>query len=569
MDITTQALFSNLQDDLSAQVDWSRINSGIKISDLSDVKEAAALSISRALLKKFRPESSEKLDSVALLKFLTVNKKVRDWRLHAPTDTDKILLGELKRAVYEFWCPGGLPLVSNPMTCLDFGRCGPGSSIYGIGGDEYTKMYASPLTCTSSILYSFYRRYVSEDQNMEEAEKLRFSEFGGPNIVDGSRLTFVPKNDKTSRCICVEPTLNMFYQLGLGRILELRLRSHFGIDMATQQFKNRELARLGSINDDLCTIDLESASDSLGLHMLKEVLPKDLFEILSLLRSPICHLPGVGPFELDMISTMGNGFTFPLQTMLFSSVVIASFRTAGVKPYYPRGTSHGNWGVFGDDIIVPSLILDNVLRLLDILGFVTNSDKTFVKGPFRESCGEDFFLGVNIRGVYIKSVKTPQERYAAINQLNLFSTRTGIFLRNTVSYLRESVKFLPVPMFENEDSGIRVPVSLARDLPRCKDTQAYKYVCYVSKPKRIFIREDRFVFPKNSKRRLYNPYGLYVSFLRRSVRSMSIAVRHDRSRYTHEVRTASNWNQPPATHPLSGWFPWKRCESVFYFNLFG
>jgi hypothetical protein len=304
--------------------------------------------------------------------------------------------------------------------------------------------------------------------------------------------------------------------------------------------------------------------------MLRAVLPEDFYNLLGTLRSRYTMIPGLGHFELDMISTMGNGFTFPLQTMLFSAVVLAAFKLNQevIRPLFPRGREWGNFGVFGDDIVVPRVIVDDVFRLLDILGFTINKDKTFVKGPFRESCGADYFRGRDIRGVYLKRLDTPQDLYVAINQLNLFSTKTGIALPKTVRVLLERVKFVPVPRWENDDAGIKVPFSMVR-LPVDRHTQSTLYSRFVAEGKKIRILERSIWVPKRHKPRIYNPYGLWVSFLQRSVNAYSIGVRHDPVRYKRKLGIAPSWDALPTTHPLAGWFNWQRWNTAVYLNLFG
>lgn len=570
----SDALYSSLLDDLSKVVPMETLllwkTSPPDIATLSP-KAVACYSLMKAFLKKLKVANSSRHDSKALLKFLHVNSNCRNWRLDLKTEHDQILFGELKRSIYDFWNRSGFPLVTSDYTILDHSRCGPGASVGGRGGDFYTKMFSSPLTSTSHYLYHVYRRYIRTFQQWHDAEVVRKGYYGKIDVVKGSRFSFVPKNDEISRTICIEPTLNQYFQLGLGHILELRLDEAYGISMASQQFKNRELARIGSVFDNLVTIDLESASDSLSLSMLRTVLPRDFYDLLVRLRSPYSEIPGLGWFELDMVSTMGNGFTFPLQTMLFSCVVLAAFRVNGVQPLYPRGNDNGNWGVFGDDIICPRFVVEDVFRLLDILGFKINKDKTFVEGPFRESCGADFFLGRNVRGVYIKSVDTPQERYAVINQLNLFSTRTGIQLSKVVQHLTSTVKFLPVPRWENFDSGLMVPRSLAGKLPISSRYQSVLYSRYQAEGVRLTIGETARVIrgPRSAKRRLWNPYGLHISFLQRSINAYSIGVRHDPVRYRRKLGVAPSWDSTPTTHPLSGWFNWQRWDTAVYLNLFG
>jgi hypothetical protein len=78
---------------------------------------------------------------------------------------------------------------------------------------------------------------------------------------------------------------------------------------------------------------------------------------------------------------MGNGFCFPLETLIFASLCAVSYDELRLKP---------DFKVYGDDIIVRKSCAARVLELLTICGFKANTDKTFLEGPFRESCGADF-----------------------------------------------------------------------------------------------------------------------------------------------------------------------------------
>jgi hypothetical protein len=358
----------------------------------------------------------------------------------------------------------------------------------------------------------------------------------------------------------------MFFQLGIGRLLELRLSNYFGIEMDKQPFKNRELAQMGSKGLGFVTIDLSSASDSLGNKMLLCILPREVLRELNRYRCPVTKHPKMGELELNMISTMGNGFTFPLQTIVFSSVVRAAMKVAGSNIRNPRGNDPGNWGVFGDDIICPTIAVRYVLRLLDILGFQVNSDKTFIEGPFRESCGYDYFNGRNIRGVYVKRLRSQQDRLAVINELNLFSMRTGIRLRRTVQALLRTVTWLPVPPSENMSAGIHVPSSMAYPRGVDANTGSLVYWRWQSSPRLIRFLEDKICVPRMCHSRTYNPSGVYVSFLARWLNGGSIAVRHDRVRYRRMPVVVPYWDYREVTHP-TGWFNWQRWNTAVYFNF--
>lgn len=568
MDVVPSALYSSLLCDLSPYIPIDLLKVYLKRKDLpvgASPKEVAAISIARSLLKKYRYASNDQRDSAALLKFLKCNKACGDWRLQLDDSRDEELWGEFRQALWEYWHVDKdvrHPLVEHHYDILERGGVGPGSAIGGRGGDFYTKLFSSGLSCTSNSLYAWYKRYVRAFPEYRNADYIREASYG-TDMVEGNRLTFVPKNDETSRTICVEPTLNMFYQIGFGRILEQRLEKRFGIKLPIQQSKNRELARRGSVTDGFATIDLESASDSISRKMLQAALPSDWLCWLEKLRSPSTEVPGLGCIQTDMVSTMGNGFTFPLQTVLFTCAVVAAAKFCEVKLTYPRGSNWGSFGVNGDDIVVESSLHRTLVRLLNIMGFTVNSDKTFVEGPFRESCGGDFYMGYHVRGVYVKSLASPQDRYVAINQLNQFSTRTGIFLPLSVQYLLKTVRWLPVPRWENDSAGIRLPSSLVRELPSDHATGSKLYWRWEPDPHRIRISDSAIVVPRGSKSRIYNPSGLLLSFLQRSVNSSAIGVRHDVVRYRRRRCIAPNWDSASA----SSWVPNHGAEASVDANL--
>lgn len=574
MEISPDALYKNLVKDTEHLVSEQDLKGPIWPD--ATFNEAAAYSIRKSLLKKFEGKQDDRCDSAALLKFLNVNHKLEGWKLALETSWDEVLYGELKTSLWRFWTTdNGEPLVSHHYDVLKDAVVGPGAAVAARGGDFYTKLFDSPLSCSNPNLYFWYRRYVSNFPDWQNAEWNRSAAYGRDYVVEGNRLSFVPKNDEISRTICIEPSLNMFFQQGLGRILERRLTQVYGIDLEVQQFKNRYLARAGSRMDHLVTIDLESASDSISLEMLRGVLPGGFISFLEAYRSKRTEVPGLGYVTPNMVSTMGNGFTFPLQTMLFCAVVIAAFRARGIKPLYPRGKDWGNFAVNGDDIIVPQEIAGDVFRLLQLLGFVINRNKTFEKGPFRESCGGDYWFGRNLRGVYVKRLDTEQDRYAVLNGLNQFSSRTGLRLPHTVRYLLSSVRWLPVPRWEDPSAGIQMPLDLARPhLAVCKETQSLLYRCWAARGSRIRVSESALVVPKGVKPRLYNPPGLFLAFLQQSVSSCEIGIRTDFPIYKRKRRVAPNWDQlipgnaqvsPSIEEGVSG----TRWNTACYLNLLG
>jgi len=394
---------------------------------------------------------------------------------------------------------------------------------------------------------------------MDAAEMLRISIDGTARVVRESKLSFVPKDRTTSRVICAEKSLDMFFQLGLGSIVEDRLRSFWGIDLAKQQYKNRELARLGSMDwqkdYSFVTIDLESASD-MPLEMCRAVYPNSIMHLLECYRSEYTLIPGLGPFKLDILSSMGNGYTFPMQTTLFAAIILAAYRINGIAAELPFGREVGNLGVNGDDLVFRSDCVNDVLRLLTILGFKVNTSKSFLKGPFRESCGGDYLNGKNVRGVYIKTLDTIESRYSAINRLNVYSALHDICLSRTVSCLIKSVPYRPVPFWENSDAGIRLPFSLATNVAMSKRGNVlFRKRAPVSSGWRFdgtnFVGSRRHV-----KGLYYNPFGLWLSFLHGSLESGRATLRQRQPVYQTVRACTPCWDYEPST-----WLPGDRLES--------
>jgi hypothetical protein len=567
MDVDSEALYLDLLEDLSLYLTKDQYERLViaRSADWyidSSTKQVASVALANAFLKKFRDDTSEGADAAALSMFVSVNNDCEQWKLQLQSSKDEVLFGEFKLAVYNFLYPKGRPLVSSFGQIFDQSRPGPGASIGARGTDFYTKLFSSPLTATKDFLYDIYVNNLLDTGPWGDAESFRASMFGSVKVVAGNRLSFVPKNVSISRTICTEPNLNMFFQLGLGAILERRLRQSTKIDLSVQPEWNRELAKLGSLDfkenssaslDGLTTIDLSSASDSMSLKMLKEVLPNAFYGWLTLLRSPSSTLPNGSELKLSMVSTMGNGFTFPLQTMLFSCAVLAAARFRyRVERFNEKGRA-GTFGVFGDDIICGKSIAADVCHLLGILGFRVNSEKSFLEGPFRESCGYDYFNGHNVRGVYCKTLQTTQARYALINQLNLWTARNGIPLPKVCKRLLASVRYLPVPVWDNDDAGIRVTYKNLSKAKWSKRYQSLTYRRWVPKAAKLRIGDGIVTVPKGCKPRIYNPEGLLTAFLHGSIERGYINVRQRTVRYSTKVGHAPNWDRASAQWCAPNW----------------
>lgn len=208
-----------------------------------------------------------------------------------------------------------------------------------------------------------------------------------PQVVEAcGKVEFVPKSWKTDRAIVKEPLLNTMWQLGIGDYMARRLQ-RWGCDLKTGQTTNRSKALEGSLTGDLATLDLSSASDTISQYLVFELLPEPWFELLAKFRTGKVSLNGE-IISQEKFSSMGNGFTFPLETLIFYALA----KSVSDEAY-----------VYGDDIIVKTDSVEILMESLRALGFTVNPDKSFWSGPFRESCGGDYLSGIDIRPCFVKS----------------------------------------------------------------------------------------------------------------------------------------------------------------------
>lgn len=243
------------------------------------------------------------------------------------------------------------------------------------------------------------------------AEFLAASE--GTKIVEGGKFTTVPKNAKTDRGISIEPTLNVYVQKGIGKYIRKRLR-RFGIDLNHQSEINADLARR-AYSENLSTIDLSAASDSVSLALVELLFPEDWVKLLMLCRSPRTNFAEAYR-PLQKLSSMGNGYTFELESLIFWAICKAC-----VPP-----SKHHLMSVYGDDIVVPRESADDVIDALKYLGFSVNGAKSFLAGNFFESCGTDWFKGVPVRPFHLKGARPGIPYLVTIaNKLRLYAKRRG------------------------------------------------------------------------------------------------------------------------------------------------
>jgi hypothetical protein len=223
----------------------------------------------------------------------------------------------------------------------------------------------------------------------------------------------------------------MLAQKCVAEFLVQRLKQIFKIDISRQGAINKRLALEASLHLQNATVDQESASDSVALNFCEWAFPVSFVRVLKDVRSPVVTLPDGTVEVLGMVSGMGNGFTFALQTLIFSAITLACQRVQGFQAAV---------NTFGDDMIVPEEVLPLILRTLDRYGFVVNNEKTFTgETPFRESCGCDATQGYDITPVYCRRLLDKEDFISLFNRLRAWSRRHFIPMYRTLLYLRRRI----------------------------------------------------------------------------------------------------------------------------------
>ena len=282
-----------------------------------------------------------------------------------------------------------------------------------------------------------------------------------PRLYEGNRVITVPKSAKTNRVIAVEPSLNLFFQKGVGTMIRRRLK-RWGVDL-TDQNRNQELARSGSFSNSLCTVDFSAASDTISWVLVQQLIPDQWFCIMDKLRSPR-GLVGNSLIEYEKFSSMGNGFTFELESLIFYSIALSVAAEAGM--------SYDNISVYGDDVILPTCLYERYSEVTSLLGFTVNKKKSYSSSYFRESCGGYFWNGVSIKPPRIvDSLSLRNNRIAFHNRLHEYCSQEE-FRQDEIPamrILRASTKGnLSCPR-EYGDVGFWVPLTIV--------SGSYKFNC--------------------------------------------------------------------------------------------
>lgn len=284
--------------------------------------------------------------------------------------------------------------VSNP-----FGRHGSGAVA---DGSKACGKWAANLNPRVKDLFAWSKGYLPLCRWDEE--------------LPPSRLCLVPKDPIKNRIICVEPKELMFAQQGLRTIVEALIKqsplTRSVIRLDDQRF-NFFLSKRRSH----ATIDLSDASDMLSLSVMRIILPREIFSLITRFRSSRIELPDGQVLEsYNAFATMGNALCFPMESLAFWALTLAGILCEELRLGTYTSISEIHWiiynnpmflirrfklGIFGDDIIVPCRYFDAVSRALESVGLTVNKGKSCNDTPLRESCGSYWWFDYDVRYVHM------------------------------------------------------------------------------------------------------------------------------------------------------------------------
>lgn len=192
------------------------------------------------------------------------------------------------------------------------------------------------------------------------------------------RMVAVPKDVSGKRLIGIEHTERQFVQQGLARALRATRFFRRWIDLSDNA---HHLAM--ACWPESRTIDLKDASDRIPPSLVEALIPS-WFPSLATWTASFALLPRGKTLHLGMFATMGCGFCFEVETLVFNLLAIASGEP---KTMADCDRLAGRISVYGDDVVIPEYCLPTWLDLCKKIGFVVNPKKTCLTASFRETVG--------------------------------------------------------------------------------------------------------------------------------------------------------------------------------------
>jgi hypothetical protein len=284
-------------------------------------------------------------------------------------------------------------------------RHGPGQSADRLVGNQKYTLQEYSLRLHESFPY-WETVCASYEEILLLQDHVDFREPGREMPV---KVSSVPKNATTPRIIAMEPTYNMYVQLGIMDMMREEFRrddNARNLICFDSQEPNQLMARSASRTGRLATLDMKEASDRVSNQLVIATFDNHphLGAAVQASRSRKADVPGIGVIRLAKFASMGSGLTFPIESMVFCTLIFLGIERALKRPLTQTDITSmfGSVRVYGDDILVPVEFVESVIETLETFGALVNKGKSFWTGKFRESCGGDYYDGFSVRIVRLK-----------------------------------------------------------------------------------------------------------------------------------------------------------------------
>jgi hypothetical protein len=310
-----------------------------------------------------------------------------------------------------------------------FPRHGPGSTADRISGNrkydhlQWTQRLEE-LFPSGEFLFPSWSHFCDYEDSVDIID---------PGSEIPVRVITVPKTLKTPRIIAIEPVCMQYAQQGILRELVSTISGHDTLGTMVgflDQVPNQELAQKGSSDGSLATLDLSEASDRVSNQLVKSLVKffPWLSQGLDATRSRHADVPGYGVIPLAKFASMGSALCFPVEAMVFFTIILLGIEDELSAPltFKDIKSLKGKVRVYGDDIIVPTEYVHSVSRRLQDFGLVVNENKSFWTGKFRESCGKEYYDGVDVSIVKVRNM-FPTSRQQAQEIISLVSFRNQLY----------------------------------------------------------------------------------------------------------------------------------------------
>lgn len=217
-----------------------------------------------------------------------------------------------------------------------------------------------------------------------------------------AEVLFVPKDSRGPRVISKEPMHLLRTQMSFfdwfSSYLNRKTRSRINFE---DQSVNRELARVGSLDKSWTTLDLKEASDRVSLRLCRDLSQHiPVLRYFIRFRSSRYRLPSGKEGDLYKLAGMGSGLTFTFLSFIAYISVVTSILNA--QPVRLRNSILNSVYVYGDDLVVPTIYKSLAIQGLENSGLMVNTQKSYSRSNFRESCGGDYFAGNDVCPVRLK-----------------------------------------------------------------------------------------------------------------------------------------------------------------------